>query len=291
MRDIKVLHLEPTDVCQAACSLCLRETDKEFNKNLATHLSMEQILNVFDQEKIKQLDKMFMCGIYGDPAAGKHTLDIYQKFRQINSTVTLGMNTNGGLQNQQWWEQLANIFNQPGDYVVFSIDGLEDTNHMYRKNVSWKKIMQNVQAFVNAGGSAHWDMLVYQHNEHQIDHCKNLAKEMKFSWFRAKVSKRPFINGLAAPSILPADLLITPTGNNNTIDCHALIEKSLYIDARGQVKPCCWLGDYNTHITQLEQVAVTWNTKSPHPVCKKSCSISGAGTVFKNQWRVEEQLC
>jgi hypothetical protein len=291
VRDIKVLHLEPTDVCQAACSLCLRETDKEFNKNLATHLSMEQILNVFDQEKIKQLDKMFMCGIYGDPAAGKHTLDIYQKFRQINSTVTLGMNTNGGLQNQQWWEQLANIFNQPGDYVVFSIDGLEDTNHMYRKNVSWKKIMQNVQAFVNAGGSAHWDMLVYQHNEHQIDHCKNLAKEMKFSWFRAKVSKRPFINGLAAPSILPADLLITPTGNNNTIDCHALIEKSLYIDARGQVKPCCWLGDYNTHITQLEQVAVTWNTKSPHPVCKKSCSISGAGTVFKNQWRVEEQLC
>jgi MoaA/NifB/PqqE/SkfB family radical SAM enzyme len=291
VRDIKVLHLEPTDVCQAACSLCLRETDKEFNKNLATHLSMEQILNVFDQEKIKQLDKMFMCGIYGDPAAGKHTLDIYQKFRQINSTVTLGMNTNGGLQNQQWWEQLANIFNQPGDYVVFSIDGLEDTNHMYRKNVSWKKIMQNVQAFVNAGGSAHWDMLVYQHNEHQIDHCKNLAKEMKFSWFRAKVSKRPFINGLAAPSILPADLLITPTGNNNTIDCHALIEKSLYIDARGQVKPCCWLGDYNTHITQLEQVAVTWNTKSPHPVCKKSCSLSGAGTVFKNQWRVEEQLC
>jgi hypothetical protein len=291
VRDIKVLHLEPTDVCQAACSLCLRETDKEFNKNLATHLSMEQILNVFDQEKIKQLDKMFMCGIYGDPAAGKHTLDIYQKFRQINSTVTLGMNTNGGLQNQQWWEQLASIFNQPGDYVVFSIDGLEDTNHMYRKNVSWKKIMQNVQAFVNAGGSAHWDMLVYQHNEHQIDHCKNLAKEMKFSWFRAKVSKRPFINGLAAPSILPVDLLITPTGNNNTIDCHALIEKSLYIDARGQVKPCCWLGDYNTHITQLEQVAVTWNTKSPHPVCKKSCSISGAGTVFKNQWRVEEQLC
>ena len=287
MRDIKVLHLEPTDVCQAACSLCRRETDATFDKNSFNHLSMEQILDVFGQEKIKQLGKMFMCGIYGDPAAGKHTLDIYQKFRQINPTITLGMNTNGGLQNQQWWEQLAGTFNQTNDYVVFSIDGLEDTNHIYRKNVSWKKLMQNVQVFVEAGGSAHWDMLVYQHNEHQIDLCKNLAKEMGFTWFRAKVSKRPFVNGLKAPSTFQVDSSFA----TNTIDCHALIEKSLYIDSRGLVKPCCWLGDYNTHVTHLDEVAVTWKTNNPHPVCKESCSVSGSTTVFKNQWRIEEQLC
>ena len=71
MRDIKVLHLEPTDVCQAACALCARETDSNFRKDRQHHLAMDQILQVFDQEKIQELDKMFMCGNYGDPAAGK----------------------------------------------------------------------------------------------------------------------------------------------------------------------------------------------------------------------------
>ena len=137
LRDIKVLHLEPTDVCQAACALCARETDADFNKNRQHHLSMSQILRVFDEEKIKQLDKMFMCGNYGDPAAGKYTLNIYQEFRRINPGVVLGMNTNGGIQTTFWWYELAKIMNQSQDYVVFSIDGLESTNATYRQNVIW----------------------------------------------------------------------------------------------------------------------------------------------------------
>lgn len=287
MHEIKVLHLESTDVCQAACPLCRRETDANFNKDLFHHLSMPQILSVFDQEKIKNLDKMFMCGIYGDPAAGRHTLDIYQKFRNINSNITLGMNTNGALQKQEWWKQLASVFNQSKDYVVFSIDGLEDTNHVYRKNVSWKKLIENAQAFIDAGGSAHWDMLVYRHNEHQVDLCKQLARDMGFTWFRAKVSKRPFINGLNPP----ASLKVSSQKNTNIISCHAEIEKSVYIDARGIVKPCCWLGDYDVKIRDLNEVAVTWNTDQPHVICKESCSVTDNNTVFKNQWRIEEQLC
>jgi MoaA/NifB/PqqE/SkfB family radical SAM enzyme len=169
LRDIKVLHLEPTDVCQAACALCARETDTNFRKDRQHHLDMNQILRVFDQEKIQQLDKMFMCGNYGDPAAGKHTLDIYQEFRRINPDVVLGMNTNGGLQTTFWWYELAKIMNQSQDYVVFSIDGLESTNATYRRNVVWHKVMSNARSFIEAGGSAHWDMLVYQHNQHEVD--------------------------------------------------------------------------------------------------------------------------
>ena len=51
LRDIKVLHLEPTDVCQAACALCARETDTNFRKDRQHHLSMSQVLKVFDEEK------------------------------------------------------------------------------------------------------------------------------------------------------------------------------------------------------------------------------------------------
>jgi len=43
-REIKVLHLESTDVCQAACPLCARETNPDFNKNIKNHLRIDQLL-------------------------------------------------------------------------------------------------------------------------------------------------------------------------------------------------------------------------------------------------------
>jgi hypothetical protein len=286
-RKIKVLHIEPTDVCQAACPLCARETNKNFNKDSRHHLTMNQITSIFDQNKIADLDKMFMCGNYGDPAAGQHTLDIFRGFRSIHSTIVLGMNSNGALQNQHWWHTLALILNQPRDYVVFSIDGLEDTNHIYRRNVSWKKLMDNVTEFINSGGSAHWDMLVYQHNEHQIDQCKQLAKDLGFKWFRAKVSKRPFINGLTSPVHFDPPV-VHQAGN---IECHALNEHSMYIDARGKQHPCCWLGNnLNNAISEISEVSSTWHSNIPNPICRKTCSKIDNQTVFSTQWKIEEAL-
>jgi len=69
-RDIKVLHIEPTDVCQLACPRCARETDPEFDKSIKHHLTIGQLQHHFSDEVITRLDKMFMCGDYGDPAAG-----------------------------------------------------------------------------------------------------------------------------------------------------------------------------------------------------------------------------
>ena len=281
MRDIKALHLEPTDVCQAACPLCARETDTNFRKDRQHHLSMSQILKVFDKEKIQQLDKMFMCGNYGDPAAGKHTLDIYKEFRHINPGIVLGMNSNGAVQNTLWWHELGRIFNQPQDYVVFSIDGLEDTNPVYRKNVAWDKLMANVESFVSAGGSAHWDMLVYRHNQHQVDACEQLAKSMGIKWFRAKVSKRGFTDRLEFPiGWQPIEIKI-----NDSVSCHALNEKSVYIDAQGNLGPCCWLGARQQNFIKDVDAIPTHD-----PVCSAVCGTTDVGTAFKQQWQRETQL-
>lgn len=287
LRDIKVLHLEPTDVCQAACPLCARETDPLFNKQRQHHLDMYKIMQVFDADRIAELDKMFMCGNYGDPAAGKYTLNIYREFRKLNKNIVLGMNTNGALQNTLWWHELGRTFNQPRDYVVFSIDGLESTNHVYRKNVSWSKLMQNVQAFIAAGGSAHWDMLVYRHNQDQVDACEQLARDMGFKWFRAKVSKRGFTNQLEQP--IGWNL---PQVQSTDISCHALKEQSLYIDAQGRVSPCCWLGSrQQDFVTDFEQVQQSWTSIAPNQVCVATCGTVNAGTSFSNQWQREVQLC
>lgn len=286
LRNIKVLHLEPTDVCQAACALCARETDASFRKDQQHHLDMHKILQVFDTEQIAALDKMFMCGNYGDPAAGKHTFEIYQEFRTRNSDIVLGMNTNGGLQSTLWWHELGKIFNQPQDYVVFSIDGLEDTNSVYRKNVSWSKLIANTEAYIAAGGSAHWDMLVYRHNQHQVDECKQLARDMGFAWFRAKVSKRGFTDRLQQPT----DWQL-PTVKSNTINCHALNEQSAFIDAQGRMSPCCWLGSRQQNfITDFEMVQKSWTSLQPVITCIDTCGTVDGFSSFTNQWQQETSL-
>ena len=283
MRRIKVLHLEPTDVCQLACPLCPRETNIQFNKRSQHHLTVSHIQKHFSDTVIKGLDKMFMCGNYGDPAAGKYTLDIYRWFRNLNPNITLGMNSNGALQNTFWWHGLGKILNQSRDYVVFSIDGLEDTNPVYRVNTNWNKLMSNVEAFISAGGSAHWDMLVYKHNQHQVDACEQLARNMGFKWFRAKVSKRPLTNRLESP-IGWQSAIVSP----GKIQCHAMAEKSAYIDAQGKLSPCCWLGEKDSVSEEnFKNIKLTWKTDTPNAICKATCSTNTTKTSFTNQWQRE----
>jgi len=231
---------------------------------------------------------MFMCGNYGDPAAGRYTMDIYHYFRQINPTITLGMNSNGALQTTFWWHELGRLFNRPRDYCVFSIDGLEDTNTVYRKNVNWGKLMSNAEAFIAAGGSAHWDMLVYRHNQHQVDDCEQLARDLGFKWFRAKVSKRGLTDRLEHPLGWKS-----PIVDFGPIQCHAQLEKSMYLDAQGNLGPCCWLGSTQQDfvLDDLKTVKTSWKTENPNPICQKTCGSKLGQTSFTNQWQRETQLC
>ena len=287
LSNIKILHIEPTDACNAACPQCARETDTTFNKNDLHHLTVDQIKKLVDEDFIRNLDKMFMCGVYGDPAAGKHTLEIFKYFRSINSTIVLGMNTNGGLRSASWWKELATICNQPQDYVVWSIDGLEDTNHIYRVNTDWNKIIKNATTFIQAGGSAHWEMLVFDHNQHQIELAKQLAKQSGFNWFRAKVSKRF--------DSYPVEFLNKPQGwqdpivTKGEISCHALVEQSLYISANGIMFPCCWMATTNFTINQFNSIQQSWSS-NPNKICVDTCIKSNTGTSFSNQWQHEINL-
>jgi hypothetical protein len=196
------------------------------------------------------------------------------------------MNTNGGLRSVEWWQELASILNQPRDYVVFSIDGLADTNHIYRINVKWNKVLENAKAFINAGGSAHWDMLVFDHNRHQVDSAEYTAGLYGFKWFRAKVSKRH--------AVTPISFLHPPTGwkdpvvTNGSIECHALKESSVYISAQGIIYPCCWLGYTSSEhtINTFDSIQISWS-HTPLSTCAETCRTNNSGSSFTNQWQRE----
>ena len=284
--NVKIVHLEPTTNCNAACPQCLR-TRTEFEPN---ELSLDDIKILFTPDVLMQLEKIYMCGNYGDPASARQTLEMYEYFRSVNTNLTLGMNTNGGIRFPDWWTRLAKVMNKSNDYVVFSIDGLEDTNHLYRRNVRWSKVMDNAKAFIDAGGSAHWDMLVFEHNKHQVDEVHKLAKDMGFNWFRAKVSRRF--------NRFPVDGISQPIEFNDTkvleghIECSAMKENSIYVDASGRVYPCCWQGEaeYQPNIVQwFSDLSDTWNT-NPDNICKKSCLKNDTGTSFSNQFLREIEI-
>lgn len=287
LNNTKILHVEPTDACNAACPQCAREQDKSFNKSDLHHLSIEQINNCINIDQIKNLDKMFMCGDYGDPAAGKHTLEIFKYFRSINPTITLGMNTNGGLRSVHWWSTLGKILTLPTDYVVFSIDGLQDTNHIYRKNVNWNIVIRNVQSFINSGGNAHWEMLVFEHNQHQVNQAMDIAKELGFKWFRTKVSRR--FNAYPVEFLQPPTQWTLPKIEEGVIKCHALNESSVYISAKGKVYPCCWLGVSNYTLDKFDIVKNSWST-TPNSTCSSVCTTHNTKNNFTNQWQLEVEF-
>jgi len=284
--NVKIVHLEPTTNCNAACPQCLR-TRTEFEPN---ELSLEDVKKMFTPDVLMQLEKIYMCGNYGDPASARQTLEMYEYFISVNPNLTIGMNTNGGIRYPDWWTRLAKVMNKPNDYVVFSIDGLEDTNHLYRRNVRWSKVIENAKAFIDAGGSAHWDMLVFEHNKHQVDEAHKVAKDMGFNWFRAKVSRRF--------NRFPVDGISQPIEFNDTkvlqghIECSAMRENSIFVDASGKVLPCCWQaeGNYQPNIVQwFYDLSESWNT-NPDSVCKKSCLKNTTGTTFTNQWYREIEI-
>jgi len=194
-KDIRTVHLEITERCNASCPMCARNINGgEDNPYLKDNeLTLEDCKKIFPSEFIQQLDRMYMCGNFGDPIAARDTLEVFEYFRANNSKMNLTMYTNGSAKRPEWWKHLAQVLGKNA-YVVFSIDGLGDTNHLYRQNTNWSKIIENAKAFISAGGRARWDYIVFAHNEHQVETAEALSKHMGFEKFQYKKSARFFSN-------------------------------------------------------------------------------------------------
>jgi MoaA/NifB/PqqE/SkfB family radical SAM enzyme len=190
------VHWEPSDKCNSRCPMCPRFTDDGFEVSTLsnTEWTLEQFKKSWPKKFIQEnLKKILACGNFGDPCACREFVDIYEYVREVNPSIGLACNTNGSLRTPQWWARLGAVMTEKqnlGNYCTFSVDGLEDTNHLYRRKTNFKKIMENAQAFIDAGGIAHWDFIVFEYNQHQVEEARNLAIKMGFKNFNIKRTTR-----------------------------------------------------------------------------------------------------
>ena len=187
-----MLHVELTNLCNAACPICPRywsSTTLTRPGLEPTSITIEQFKEWFSPEFLKtQVQRVMLCGNQGDPFACKDIIPILEYVTaHLPKNMALITHSNGGLRKPDVWKRAGELLQGSKRwYMWFSIDGLRDTNHLYRRNVNWDKLMENVHAFMSAGGSAYWDLLVFKHNEHQIQEIRDLSTHLGFLGTRVK---------------------------------------------------------------------------------------------------------
>lgn len=160
--------------------------------------------------------------------------------------------------------------------VVFAIDGLKDTNHLYRRNTNWELIMQSVSSFINAGGKATWAYLIFEHNQHQVEEARELSEKLGFTKFLPKATGRFAAFNLKSQqnkesvdvknskgeklySLKPASIpkyqnkhlqnlpsIIDQHGGlekyfiNTEISCRYQSKKSIFVSFEAELWPCCY---------------------------------------------------
>ena len=278
---IRHVHLEISSRCNARCPDCPRNL---FGVNVVDHypqcdLRLADIKKIFKPEFLSQLTDILICGNYGDFVTARDAVEIVEYFYQENPTIRVKISTNASAR-PDIWPKLANTKAE----VRFRIDGLQDTHHLYRVDTDWDLIMSNAKSFIQNGGNASWYMIVFDHNRHQIDQCRELSQSMGFRDFKL-VEEEPGVRNRFPVFGRDKELKYVVggySGNTDfaqlkqdfferdrhldaayskpakTIKCKAVVADnyhSIYISSNGEVYPCCWLGFYPlTNDTRLSNL-------------------------------------
>jgi MoaA/NifB/PqqE/SkfB family radical SAM enzyme len=261
--EITSLSLEVTSKCQARCPMCARNYHGDVENPLLpiNDIPIDLLKQIIPVDFVKQLRAVTMCGNFGDPILYKDLILAIEYFATNNPSIYIEIDTNGSARTKDWWRNLAKAL--PDNHrVQFGIDGLSDTNHIYRVGTDYNTIIENAQAFIDAGGKARWNYIIFKHNQHQLEQAKQIANDLGFESFREKESSR-FIgsksydvldrNGNVAYKLeAPTEQRITfvtkeivenykQIFSQATINCQVKQTKTIHINAQGYVWPCTFV--------------------------------------------------
>ena len=268
------LQLECTNYCNAACPQCDRaEWAKNYLNN--SYHTLENYKHWFGNYEWDNLEYIHFCGNVDEPTINPEIIDLVDYVYTLGNKIRwIDISSNGGTRDVSFWEKLGKKSKETGKLkVVWGIDGLEDTNHIYRKNVDWNRLQTNFKAYIAAGGRAVWQFIIFEHNIHQLDDIKKRVDAEGFERlmlvhsnrtrrqtdttenFRGKkvtipewhdtrfadtIDNLPYHETSSKEKELSHVKCIAKP-NSNTDNFHPKFA-NIFVSAEGYATPCCWLG-------------------------------------------------
>lgn len=264
-------HIELTDRCNAGCPMCPRtdaldncRADRRVVSNV--ELSLADFRAHFDDDLCARTGEIVFGGAYGDPLAASELLGIVEHL--TDRGVRLAVSTNGSLRRPDWWARLGRAMARTGSRLELHVDGLADTNPLYRVRTDFARIMENAGAYIATGARAEWHYILFRHNQHQVEEAFRLSRGMGFAEFTLIDTVRfsggpryPYrmpdgeLRHLELPDVTAADFALGADGEirrraaaeaaeppgDGPIACKSAAMNRAYLSAHGQVSACCWV--------------------------------------------------
>lgn len=251
--EIKRIHFELSNYCNLACPACARDNRIKHNQQLnSEYVSLDLIQRRFLPSELTSLEVVTFSGNVDEPTIHPDLDKIVEYFCSHWENVRVDISSNGSTRNTEFWKRLGEISAQYKFHVVFAIDGLHDTNHIYRKGSDWDKIRRNYKAYLSVpGAKAVWQFVVFDHNEHQIEEAREFSAQEGFASFKVRYSGRRqqehtinvFTKALHTES---AEVICRSQITVRTL------APSIFMNYSGDIVPCCFQ-DLNHHFVRKEQ--------------------------------------
>lgn len=225
------IDIELTSFCNIKCKGCFRVISKEADKILnKSYIDIDVIRKRFQKEMFPSIKIINFCGSVDEPCSHPQFFEIIKHFADWDCHINIA--TNGSLRTVKWWTELASVLPK-SHKVVWGIDGSDELSEEYREGSSFKKVQQNYRAFIAAGGRANWQFISFEHNEHQLETARQIAKDEGFIEFKTIISHRKDSGGVKHKKVEAQE--------SPCISCKYSNQKRIFVNHMGNVIPCCHL--------------------------------------------------
>jgi len=191
-KSIHRLQIDVTSHCNARCGACMRNIDGGETRPglMLSHFDLELWKRIASKDtRGWWIRSLVLNGNWGDPMMHPHLVEMLKYWTDHHPETNISIATNGSMRSTKFWADLATVLRNGSQHKVdFSIDGMEDTHQLYRRKTIFSKIVENVKSFTNANGVAQVVMTMFEHNKHQIEEVKELARELGAIRFKARQS-------------------------------------------------------------------------------------------------------
>lgn len=294
------LDLAITSVCNAHCVDCARWwVDDQFNlyhNPRDTHSNHHWPIDQLTQHLsgLSNIHTVIICGNAGDPFTHPGLADVCEFMVSQWPQVQIEIDTNGSLGSELTWQRLAHT---QCVTVRFAVDGLEHTNHIYRRGVKWSRVVNNIKQWHRLDQTATIKTIDFPWNQPDRNTIREWSQQLGWPWQLDARWHPEWDAHILAHSQSAVKVSTWPHSQTDDHDhtqhtqrvIRDWIEQGrpmvpecktggewLYINHDHRVWPCCYWANVayvqadqsQWHQQQLlAQTDPTWNSLDHHPLC------------------------